>query len=163
MKCDLFEAFCCNTYCSHLSCDLKNETLRRLIVGYNHSFRIIMKYPRYCSASGMFVFNNVPSFKELWRESIYGFKQRVDNSLNKVVNTVANTSPLSSRLTKNTGEQYVIVYRWHSPDAHVPEIKHYCYYYYLYILYNYMVCMCVRVCVYVRARPCVLQCVIVRL
>ena len=56
--------------------------LRRLIVGYNHSFRIIMKYPRHCSASGMFVFNNVPSFKELWRKSIYGFMQRVDNSLN---------------------------------------------------------------------------------
>ena len=58
-------------YCSHLWCDFKNETLRRLIVGYNHSFRIIMKYPRHCSASGMFVFNNVPSFKELWRKSIY--------------------------------------------------------------------------------------------
>ena len=79
----------------------KNETLRQLIVGYNHSFRIIMKYPRHCSASGMFVFINVPSFKELWRKSIYGFKQRVDNSLNKVVNTVANSSLLSSRLRKH--------------------------------------------------------------
>ena len=75
-----------------------------------------MKYPRHCSASGMFVFNNVPSFKELWRKSIYGFKQRVDNSLNKVVNTVANTTLLSSRLS---GEQFFIVYRRHSPDAHV--------------------------------------------
>ena len=45
-----------------------------------------MKYPRHCRASGMFVFNDVPSFKELWRKSIYGFKQRVDNSINKVVN-----------------------------------------------------------------------------
>ena len=43
VKCDLFKAFCCNTYCSHLLSDLKNDTLRRLIVGYNHSFRIIMK------------------------------------------------------------------------------------------------------------------------
>ena len=101
VKCDLFKAFCCNMYCFHLWCDLKNETLRRLIVGYNHSFRIIMKYPRHCSASGMFVFNNVPSFKELWRKSIYGIKQRVDNSLNKVVNTVANTTLLSSRLRKH--------------------------------------------------------------
>ena len=32
---------------------------------------------------------------------IYGFKQRVDNSLNKVVNTVANTSLLSSKLRKH--------------------------------------------------------------
>ena len=47
---DIFKAFCCNMYCSHLWCDFKNETLRRLIVGYNHSFRIIMKYIRHCSA-----------------------------------------------------------------------------------------------------------------
>ena len=49
----------------------------------------------------MFVFNDVPSFNELWRKSIYGFKQSVDNSLNKVVNTVANTSLLSSKLRKH--------------------------------------------------------------
>ena len=49
----------------------------------------------------MFVFNDVPSFIELWRKSIYGFKQRVDNSLNKVVNTIANTSLLSSKLRKH--------------------------------------------------------------
>ena len=42
VKCDLFKAFCCNMYCSHLWCDYKNDTLRRLIVGYNHYFRIIM-------------------------------------------------------------------------------------------------------------------------
>ena len=109
VKCDLFKAFCCNMYCSHLWSDFKNDTLRRLIVGYNHSFRIIMKhsfriimkYSRHCSASGMFVFNDVPSFTELWRKSIYGFKQRVDNSLNKAGNTVANTSLLSSKLRKH--------------------------------------------------------------
>ena len=33
VKCDLFKAFCCNMYCSHLWCDYKNDTLRRLIVG----------------------------------------------------------------------------------------------------------------------------------
>ena len=98
VKCDLFKAFCCNMYCSHLWCDYKNDTLRQLIVGYNHSFRIIMNYPRHCSASGMFVSDGIPSFNELWRKSIYGFRQRVDNSLNKVVNTVSNSTFLSSQL-----------------------------------------------------------------
>ena len=41
-------------YCSHLWCDYKNDTLRQLIVGYNHPFRIIMIFPRHCSASGMY-------------------------------------------------------------------------------------------------------------
>ena len=76
----------------HLWCDFKNETLRRLIVGYNLSFRIIMNYLQHCSASGMFIYNDVLSFNELWRKSIYGLRQRID----KVVITIANTSLLSS-------------------------------------------------------------------
>ena len=32
-----------------------------------------MNYPRNCSASGMFVFNDIPSFMELWRNYIYGY------------------------------------------------------------------------------------------
>ena len=101
VKCDMFKAFCCNMYCSHLWCDYKNDTVRRLIVGYNHSFRIIMNYPRHCSARGMFASNGIPSFNELWRKSIYCFRQRVDNSLNKVVNTVSNSTFLSSQLRKH--------------------------------------------------------------
>ena len=65
-------------YCSHLWYDFKNETLRRLIVGYNHSFHIIMKYPRRVACLFLIMF-----LAELWRKSIYGFKQRVDNSLKK--------------------------------------------------------------------------------
>ena len=41
-----------------------------------------MKYDRTCSASGMFVANNVMSFNEIWRKSLYIFKQRVTKSNN---------------------------------------------------------------------------------
>ena len=44
-----------------------------------------MNYHRNCSASGMFVFNSIPSFMELWRNYIYGFMQRLNNSDNTVV------------------------------------------------------------------------------
>ena len=46
-----------------------------------------MNYHRnnYCSASGMFVFNSIPSFMEFWRNYIYGFMQRLNNSDNTVV------------------------------------------------------------------------------
>ena len=36
-----------------------------------------MKYDRTCSASGMFVANNVMRFNEIWRKSLYNFKQHV--------------------------------------------------------------------------------------
>ena len=51
--------------------DFRKSALRKLIVGYNHSFRFLMKFHRNCSASGMFVSNCVPSFMEMWRIYIY--------------------------------------------------------------------------------------------
>ena len=50
--------------------DVINPTV---IVGYNHSFRFLMRYHRNCSASGMFVFNGVPSCMEMWRKYIFGY------------------------------------------------------------------------------------------
>ena len=67
VKATLFRTFCSNMYCSQLWRDFKSCSIRKLIVGYNHSFRYIMNYHRNCSASGMFVFNNIHSFMELWR------------------------------------------------------------------------------------------------
>ena len=58
------------------------DTVRKLQVGYNHAFRRIMKYDRTCSASGMFVANDMMSFNELWRKSLYNFRQRVTQSNN---------------------------------------------------------------------------------
>ena len=67
VKATLFTTFCSNMYCSQLWRDFRSCYIRQLIVGYNHSFRYIMNYSRNCSAIGMFVFNNIPSFMELWR------------------------------------------------------------------------------------------------
>ena len=70
VKATLFRTFCSNMYCSQLWRDYKSSSIKQLIVGYNHSFRFIMNYHRNCSASGMFVFNSIPSFMELWRNYI---------------------------------------------------------------------------------------------
>ena len=42
VKCDLVKAFCCNMYCSHLWCDYKNDTLRRLI--YNLVYMYVLNF-----------------------------------------------------------------------------------------------------------------------
>ena len=57
-----------------------------------------MNYHRNCSASGMFVFNSIPSFMELWRNNIYGFMQRLNNSDNKVVAATVSSCRLSSAM-----------------------------------------------------------------
>ena len=95
----LFRTFCSNMYCSQFWRDFKSCSIRKLIVGYNHSFRyIIMNYHRNCSASGMFVFNSIPSFMELWRNYIYGFMQRLNNSDNTVVAATVSSCRLSSTM-----------------------------------------------------------------
>ena len=88
VKATLFRTFCSNMYCSQLWRDFKSCSIRKLIVGYNHSFRYIMNYHRNCSASGMFVFNSIPSFMELWRNYIYGFMQRLTTA------TIQSSLPL---------------------------------------------------------------------
>ena len=40
-----------------------------------------MKYNITCSASGMFVANNVMSFSEIWRKRLHNFTQRVTKLL----------------------------------------------------------------------------------
>ena len=96
VKATLFRTFCSNMYCGHLWHDFRKSVLRRLIVGYNHSFRFLMKFNRNCSASGMFVSNCVPCFMEMWRKYIYGFTQRLANSDNAIVAVIVSSCRLSS-------------------------------------------------------------------
>ena len=60
VKATLFRTFCSNMYCGHLWHGFRKSALRKLIVGYNHSFRFFfINFHRNCSASGMFVSNCV--------------------------------------------------------------------------------------------------------
>ena len=87
VKVKLFKTLCCITYCCQTWSQYEKDTVKKLQVGYNHAFRRIMKYDRNCSASGMFVSNNVMSFNEIWQKSLSNFK-RVTKSNNIVVKHV---------------------------------------------------------------------------
>ena len=72
-KATLFRTFCSKMYCGHLWHDFRKSALIQLLVGYNHSFRFLMKFHRNCSASSMFVSNCVPSFMEMFRKYMIWF------------------------------------------------------------------------------------------
>ena len=79
MKATLFRTFCSNMYCGHIWHDFRKSALRKLIVGYNHSFRFLMKFHCSCSASGMFVSNCVPSPCLLWQQCHqYHYNNNID-------------------------------------------------------------------------------------
>ena len=88
-------------YCCQIWSQYKKGTVRKLQVGYNHAFRRMLKYDRTCSASGMFVANKVLSFNDIWRKSLYNFKQRVTKSNNIIVNHVHNFTRATSTIWKN--------------------------------------------------------------
>ena len=103
VKATLFRTFCSNMYCGHLWHDFRKSALKKLIVGYNHSFRFLMKFHRNCSATGMFVFNCVPSFMEMWRIYIYDFTQRLTNSDNAIVAATVSSCRISSFFLETMG------------------------------------------------------------
>ena len=101
VKVKLFKTFCCIMYCCQIWCQYKKDTVRKLQVRYDHAFRRIMKYDRTCSASGMFVANDVRNFNEIWRKSLYNFRQRVTQSNNIIVKHVFHFTRATSKIWKN--------------------------------------------------------------
>ena len=44
-----------------------------------------------CSSSEMFVLNNVRSYPEMYRKSVYSFMKRLHSSVNLIIMTIANS------------------------------------------------------------------------
>jgi hypothetical protein len=85
VKTSLFTTFCGNMYAGHCWSSFSKATFSKLNVAFNNSFRCFMSYPRFCSASAMFVFNNVKSFSEIFRFSILNFRRRILCSSNSII------------------------------------------------------------------------------
>ncbi len=69
VKLKLFKSFSSNMYSSYLWSSFKESSFYKVRVAYNNCFRFLFKLPRSCSASQMFVFNDVLLFGELLRKS----------------------------------------------------------------------------------------------
>ena len=80
VKVKLFKAFCTNMYCCHLWVNFKKCTINKLRVAYNNCFRKLLRLPRSCIASAMFVHHFVASFGEILRKMVYGFICRIESS-----------------------------------------------------------------------------------
>ena len=79
-------------YCSHLWWKYTKDTMRKMAVAFNNSFRKFIGYDKRCSASGMLTFNNTLSFNSLRHKSIFGFKNRLDSCCNIIISLMYNHS-----------------------------------------------------------------------
>jgi retron-type reverse transcriptase len=109
IKIKLFNSFCQNLYCAHLWTFFDKKSLEKLRVTYNNALRMLLRQPKFCSASGLFVSANISSFREMMRKYVYGFRQRIAESSNCVIRAVSDSfSAYGSRLS---GRWVDILYR----------------------------------------------------
>ncbi len=90
VKKQLFSSYCASLYCSHLWAISKKATYNSVRVAYNNSLRILFDYDMYCSASTMFVHNGILGFASLIRSYVFGFRDRLFNSENSIIQSLAN-------------------------------------------------------------------------
>ena len=84
----LFKTYCTHFYCAQLWWTYSNESLRKIRVAFNNSFRYLMGYSRRCSASGMFLDNNVDDFNVLRRKYTYRFNCRLQKCNSIIIRNI---------------------------------------------------------------------------
>ena len=91
----LFRAYCTPLYTAPLWGKLLFiffKSIHRLQVAYNDCFRILLKKPRWSSASELFVKAGVNTIQALLRNLMYRFIGRLNDSKNEIIMLLSNPS-----------------------------------------------------------------------
>ncbi len=106
VKVSLFRAYCTPLYTAHLWCNYTTAKLKKLQVAYNDAFRILLKLPRWTSASTLFVNSNVPTFHAVLRNFMYKFMCRLLESKNSLITALTNIKQSDTRYTSGLWEHW---------------------------------------------------------
>ena len=90
VKAMLFSMICGSLYTSQLWARYTQATMRKLTVAYHGIFKKMLNLPRWTSNSLTFVTNNVRTFQEVVRNSVFSFSRRIDISNNILIKNVLN-------------------------------------------------------------------------
>ena len=84
----LFRTYCTNMYCCNVWGKYTATAIKKIRTAYNNSFRMIMQLPKFCSASEMFTFSNVPGFNAVLRRQRFSLLNRLSSSKNRILNSI---------------------------------------------------------------------------
>ena len=90
VKANLFRAYCTPLYTSPLWVKFKKASMHKLQVAYNDCLRILLKKPRWSSASEMFCNLGISTFQALRRNLMYRFMCRLNESQNSFIGLLIN-------------------------------------------------------------------------
>ena len=88
---------CTNMYCCQLWFNSTKSSLIKLCsvcTSFNSVLRRLLCISKPYIASNMFVPRGIPSFDELWRKSVYRFKNRIELSSNSIITLIYISSPI---------------------------------------------------------------------
>ena len=89
VKISLFKAYCTPMYTAHLWCRYSKSKYNKLRVAYNDALRILLRQPRWTSATRLFVNSGIPTLDAVLRNMMYGFMTRLMDSKNEIIMTLA--------------------------------------------------------------------------
>lgn len=101
VKITLFRAFCTPMYTAHLWQNFRKSSMQKLKVAYNDGLRLLLKVPRWSSASQMFVSVGVTTYSAVLRNLMYKCLCRLSDSANGIISTMTNPALSSVRFFSN--------------------------------------------------------------
>lgn len=102
VKVTLFKAYCQTFYTCSLWVRFTQKSFNALKVQYNNTFRMLLRLPPFCSASGMFAEARVDSFGAVIRKRISSAMDRMRGSSNSLLRTISEdvSCPILHHWTK---------------------------------------------------------------
>ena len=91
MKLILLKTFCSPMYTAELLWNYSVASIKKLNVAYNDVCQMMLRLPKCCSASTMFVENCVPNSEAVIRNLVNIFMLRLDASDNKMVIAIVSS------------------------------------------------------------------------
>ena len=85
VKCALYRAYITPLYTAHLWSSYRVKSIQRLKVAYNDALRLLLRVPRWHSASQLFVSSNILTCPALLRKLMYNFMCRLDLAENSII------------------------------------------------------------------------------
>jgi len=112
VKVSLFRSFCTPLYTAQIWWNYRKYSINRLNVAYNDVMRLLLRVPRYTSASQMFTNVHVPTCHAVIRNLTYKFMCRLEKSQNDIikglVDTLVSDTKYNSPLWKHWHKQLYV-------------------------------------------------------
>lgn len=104
VKVTLFRAYCTSFYSASLWVNYTQKAYNALRVQYNNAFRLLLRLPRFCSASVMFAQARTDTFDAIWRKKSASLLSRTRGSGNSILSAIAEKfdCPIIYKLVQRT-------------------------------------------------------------